>query len=113
MLIATELLEERRVAQVRIDLLRQRFGGRSLGEEPLLLVGVVEQRGLVSVRGDLVPLALALGVLCGFAAERLGSVGDRRGGLVGGVDLLEVDVAREREPALATGGRSVGDAARS
>ena len=112
-LIAAALLEQRRVAQVRVDLFRQRFRGRALGEAPLLLVGVVEQRRLVSVRGDLVALALALGVLRGFAAQQLGSLGDRGGGLVGGVDLLVLDLAVEREPALAARDRAVRDAARS
>ena len=93
-LIAGRYSSQRRIAEVRVDLVRQRLGGGALGQAPLLLVGVAEQRRLVCVGGDLVALALALGGLRRFAAQQLGPLGDRGGGLVGRVDLFVLDLAR-------------------
>ena len=77
--------------------LRECLGGGAPGQAPLLLVGASEQRRLVCVGGDLVALALPLGGERRFAAQRLGSLGDRGGGLVGRVDLGVLDLAVERE----------------
>src|SRR5579884_1345926 len=59
--LIADLLDQRGVAQVRVDLVRERLGCGTPGQTPLLLVRPSDQRGAVGLRGDLVALVLLLG----------------------------------------------------
>src|SRR5947209_20584561 len=93
--VTPRLFDQRRFAQLRIDLLRQCARGGATSLESLLLVVAIDDRGLVCVCCDLPALAFALGVERGAAPELLGPLGDSRPRFLRRQDLLAVWLAHE------------------
>src|SRR6185437_3863613 len=69
------LLDQWWIAEVRVDLMRERLGGGAPGQAPLLLVGAPDQRGVVGLGRDFVAPALLLVDDSRLPAEGLGSLG--------------------------------------